>query len=162
MKVPCWHFWRVRSCCVKVVCHSIVLAGHGMEKLIRALCNLFSLSFRLLALSSAIQWWAQCRQKHQLGRQILMIATTLCTPPMLWSVIRLQAIMTKPNTVMPLVHRFQGIAKPEWGHHEFLEACCCFLLTCLFVCWNWTLWMLCLRKNGLDHIPQSSSHSEMQ
>lgn len=43
---------------------AVVLAGHGVEELVKALCNLIKLSLRLLVLSSAIQAWTHCRQKQ--------------------------------------------------------------------------------------------------
>lgn len=108
---------------------AVVLTGHGTEELIRALCCLFRLSLRLLAPSSAIQGWTQCRKKQWLGKQIHMDATTLCTLSVLCPVIRLLTTVANTSTVMFLSHLSRGIDKPGWEHHEFLGVWCCFLLT---------------------------------
>lgn len=110
---------------------AVVLTGHDLEELIRALCNLFSLFLRLLALSSAIQQWTRCRKKQQLGKQMngstWLPQHCVHSLSMLCSVIRLLTIMTKTNTVMFLIHLSQGIEKPGWEYHEVLEVWCCFL-----------------------------------
>lgn len=134
MKVPCWHFWRVRSYCVKLVCHSSCAnrAWHwGADE---SFVELFSLSLRLLAPCSAIQWWTPCRKKETLAweayEQIHDCHNIVYSLYALFS-YKTPTIVTNTSSVMFLIHLSQGIDKPGWEHREFLGVWCCFLLTSL-------------------------------